>query len=125
MFNHPVMEKLLEVKWERFGYGCMHVYVYVCMYVCSSKEAFGGQMGEIRVWMCACICVRMYVCMYVCMYHPVMEKLLEVTWERFGYGCVHVYVYVCMYVCIFDICMYLRYFTDIIVIVIVHRRNCN
>jgi hypothetical protein len=23
IFNHPVMEKLLEVKWERFGYVCV------------------------------------------------------------------------------------------------------
>jgi hypothetical protein len=82
---------------------CMHINVYVYMYVCmciypccSRVQQNSDHAVVLYVYKRVCVYVCMYVCMYVCAYTYVVvgcNKTRIMLWF-----CMHVNVYVCMYV---------------------------
>ena len=55
-------------------YVCLHVYVYMCVYVCKSTPCTKGLtsnrqfVAHLGMYTHVCMCLRMYTCVYVCIY---------------------------------------------------------
>ena len=66
-----------------YVYGCMYVWVRVCMYVCTYKCVYVCMYVCMYIKLCVCVYVCMYVHKSVCMCVWLIALLLRALWYYF------------------------------------------